>query len=194
MTLEEAISLVSYKLALKNGEQALTDSFLDKTTIQKALDDKENNCEQKVDLKLYMQATKMLKQHKIECFKSENETFLQENSHRPEIHLTDSGLQYEVLKNGDGKTPSIEDQVTVHYRGSLINNDEFDSSYTRNSPSTFHVKKVIKGWQEGLQLMREGSHYKFFIPQELGYGERGNDSKVPAYATLFFEVQLISVD
>lgn len=192
MTLEEAISLVSYKLALKQGEKALEDPILDPDTIHRALKDQSNNTEEKIDLKAYMAATKMLKQHKIDTFKQQNTDFLVENAKRPEVKLTPSGLQYEIIREGTGDTPQLNDTVSVHYRGSLTSGKEFDSSYAREEASSFAIKKVILGWQEGLQLMKEGAYYKFYIPQELGYEDSGNDSKVPGYATLIFDVELLA--
>ena len=191
MTLEEAISLVSYKLALKQGKKALEDTFLNPADIHRALEDQSNKCEEKVDLKAYMTATKMLKQHKVDTFKEANTSFLQQNAKRPEVTTTASGLQYEILRKGSGSTPQATDSVTVHYKGSLIDGTEFDNSHTRGTPATFALNKVIPGWKEAIQLMQEGAHYKLYLPQEIGYGERGNDSKVPGFATLIFEVELL---
>jgi hypothetical protein len=105
-----------------------------------------------------------------------------------------SGLQYKVLAEGSGKTPKETDNVTVNYRGTLIDGAEFDSSYKRGQPATFQVNGVIKGWTEALQLMKEGSKWQLFIPPELAYGERGTDSRIPPNSTLIFEVELISVN
>ena len=194
MTLEEAISLVSYKLALKQGEKALEDPFLNPADIHRALTDQAKQCEEKVDIKAYMAATKMLKQHKLDTFREENKTFLQQNAQGPEITTTPSGLQYKILREGSGSSPQASDSVTVHYKGSLIDGTEFDSSYTRGTPASFALNKVIPGWREAILLMQEGAHYKLYLPQEIGYGERGNDAKVPGYATLIFEVELLKVE
>lgn len=127
------------------------------------------------------------KKHKEQGMK-----FLEENKKKPGVKTTDSGLQYKVLKAGDGKSPSATDTVEVHYRGSLINGTEFDSSYKRNKTITFPLNEVIKGWTEGLQLMKEGAEYEFYIPPELGYGP-GGTSGIPPNSVLIFEVKLIKV-
>ncbi len=104
-----------------------------------------------------------------------------------------SGLQYEVLREGDGKKPKATDQVECHYEGTLINGQVFDSSYRRGETATFPLNQVIKGWTEGLQLMQEGSKYRFYIPYTLGYGANGAGQAIPPYATLIFDVELIKV-
>ena len=123
----------------------------------------------------------------------EGQKFLEENKSKKGVKVTASGLQYEVLTEGKGKQPTAEDTVEVHYRGTLINGQEFDSSYKRNSSISFPLNGVIRGWTEGLQLMKEGSKYKFYIPPELAYGERGAGQDIPPHATLIFEVELIKV-
>jgi len=120
--------------------------------------------------------------------------FLAENGKRPEVKTTASGLQYEVLQEGTGKTPTSADRVTVNYAGTLIDGTGFDSSYERGKPASFRVTGVIKGWTEALQLMKEGSKYKLYIPGDLAYGERGSPPKIGPNSTLIFEVELISVD
>lgn len=125
--------------------------------------------------------------------KAEGAAFLAENAKRPEVMVTDSGLQYEVLKPGNGVKPTTSDKVKVHYHGTLIDGTVFDSSVQRNSPASFGVTQVIQGWVEGLQLMPLGSKYKFFIPYDLAYGERGAGPKIPPYATLIFEVELLEI-
>jgi FKBP-type peptidyl-prolyl cis-trans isomerase FkpA len=107
---------------------------------------------------------------------------------------TESGLRYEVLRDGDGPKPSLSDIVTVHYRGTLEDGTVFDSSYDRNEPMTFPLAAVIPGWKEGLQLMPVGSKYKLVIPSELGYGARGaGGGQIPPHATLIFEVELLGI-
>lgn len=119
--------------------------------------------------------------------------FLKENGKRPGVKTTASGLQYEVIVEGTGIQPKAIDNVKVHYVGTLIDGKEFDNSIKRGQPIEFPLSRVIKGWTEGLQLMREGGKYKLYIPYELGYGERGAGSDIPPYATLIFEIELISV-
>lgn len=110
------------------------------------------------------------------------------------VVTTESGLQYTVLKEGTGASPSATDSVTVHYRGTLTDGTEFDSSYKRNAPATFPLNRVIAGWTEGLQLMKEGAKYRFTIPPKLGYGARGMPPSIPPDATLVFDVELIKVN
>lgn len=118
--------------------------------------------------------------------------YLAQNKTRPNVKTTPSGLQYEVLKQGTGPKPSLNDSVEVHYAGTLINGTEFDNSYKRGETITFALQGVIRGWTEGLQLMSPGSKYKLFIPFELAYGIEGRPG-IPGGATLVFEVELIKV-
>jgi FKBP-type peptidyl-prolyl cis-trans isomerase FklB len=104
-----------------------------------------------------------------------------------------SGLQYQVLKEGNGRKPKATDQVKCHYEGTLIDGTMFDSSIKRGEPATFPLNQVIAGWTEGLQLMQVGAKYRFFIPYNLGYGERGAGASIPPYSTLIFDVELIEV-
>ena len=124
--------------------------------------------------------------------KMEGKNFLSENKNREGVKVSQSGLQYEVLTEGKGKSPTLENEVEVHYRGTFIDGTEFDSSYQRGAPSKFFLNQVIRGWTEGLQLMKEGGKYKFYIPSELAYGEQQSD-KIPAHSTLIFEVELLKV-
>jgi FKBP-type peptidyl-prolyl cis-trans isomerase FklB len=124
---------------------------------------------------------------------TEGKAFLEENKKKEGVKILPSGLQYKVLAEGSGKTPKAADNVTVNYRGTLINGAEFDNSYKRGQPATFKANGVIKGWTEALQLMKEGSKWQLFLPPELGYGQRGA-GPVPPNSTLFFEVELISVN
>lgn len=124
---------------------------------------------------------------------AEGEAFLAENKNKEGVTTTDSGLQYQVIKEGTGAKPQATDKVTVHYRGTLLDGSEFDSSHTRGKPATFPVKGVIAGWTEALQLMPAGSTYKLFIPSKLAYGERGGGNKIGPNSTLIFEVELLKV-
>ena len=125
--------------------------------------------------------------------KAAGEAFLAENGKKDGIVTLPSGLQYQVLKEGNGKKPSATDQVVCHYEGTLIDGTVFDSSYQRNQPATFGLNQVIAGWTEGVQLMQEGAKYRFFIPYKLAYGERGAGAQIPPFATLVFDVELIEV-
>ncbi len=119
--------------------------------------------------------------------------FLEENKAREGVVVTESGLQYEVLEAGDGAMPGADDTVEVHYRGTLVDGTEFDSSYSRGQPVSFGVGQVIPGWTEALQLMSVGSKWKLFIPAELGYGAGGAGQMIGPNAALVFEVELLSI-
>ena len=125
--------------------------------------------------------------------KAKGEQFLAENAKKEGVKTTASGLQYQVLRDGNGKQPKATDQVECHYEGTLIDGTKFDSSYDRGQTATFPLNQVIAGWTEGLQLMREGAKYRFFIPYQLGYGERGAGASIPPYAALIFDVELVAV-
>jgi len=128
-----------------------------------------------------------------EANKMKGATYLAENAKKEGVMVTESGLQYSVMTQGDGAKPAATDQVTVHYRGTLIDGTEFDSSYSRGEPATFGLNQVIPGWTEGVQLMNVGSKYQFVIPHELGYGERGAGGAIGPFETLIFEVELIEI-
>ena len=125
--------------------------------------------------------------------KAEGEKFLAENGKKEGVVTLKSGLQYEVLREGNGKKPKATDQVKCHYEGTLINGQVFDSSYKRNEPAVFPLNPVIPGWTEGLQLMQEGAKYRFYIPYILAYGESGAGGSIPPFATLIFDVELLEV-
>lgn len=122
----------------------------------------------------------------------EGEVFLTENAKKEGVKVTESGLQYTVMKEGTGVKPKATDRVKVHYKGTFLDGKEFDSSIKRNKPAEFPLNGVIPGWTEGLQLMNVGSKYKFFVPSKLGYGERGNRAIAPN-AVLIFEVELLEI-
>ncbi len=125
--------------------------------------------------------------------KTEGEAFLRQNGTRAGVKTTASGLQYEVLQDGKGKSPKSTDNVKCHYEGKFINGDIFDSSIRRGEPAVFPLNGVIKGWTEGLQLMKEGAKFRFYIPYDLAYGASGAGSSIPPYAALIFDVELIEV-
>jgi len=124
--------------------------------------------------------------------KEEGIKFLQDNLKRSEVEVTASGLQYEVLREGEGQKPDATDTVEVHYKGTFLDGTTFDSSYDRGKTIEFALNRVIRGWTEGLQLMPEGAKYKLFIPYHLAYGESGM-GPIPGFSTLIFEVELIKV-
>ena len=132
-------------------------------------------------------------EERVKAAKAEGEAFLTENGKKEGVITLPSGLQYQVLQEGNGKSPKATDQVKCHYEGTLINGKVFDSSYRRGEPATFPLNGVIAGWTEGLQLMKEGAKYRFFIPFNLAYGTRGAGQDIPPYAALIFDVELIEV-
>lgn len=134
-----------------------------------------------------------LQKKATEAAQSESKAFLDENAKKEGVKVTASGLQYKVLKEGEGATPTAEDEVTVHYTGKLLNGTVFDSSVNRGEPATFPLNRVIPGWTEGVQLMKEGSKYEFYIPSDLAYGPQGIPNVIPPHSTLIFEVELIKV-
>lgn len=125
--------------------------------------------------------------------KEEGEKYLAENAKKEGVVTLPSGLQYLVIKEGNGKRPKATDKVKCHYEGMLVDGTLFDSSVQRGEPATFPLNQVIAGWTEGLQLMTEGSKYRFFIPYTLGYGERGAGASIPPFAALVFDVELIEI-
>ena len=118
---------------------------------------------------------------------------LKENAKKAGVTVTASGLQYEVITEGTGRQPKATDTVRCHYEGTLLDGTVFDSSYRRDEPCDFGLNQVIKGWTEGVQLMKEGAKYRFYIPYNLAYGERGAGADIPPYAALIFDVELIKV-
>ena len=143
---------------------------------------------QKQEQKLQAQRAEAGKAHK-----EAGEKYLAENAKKEGVITLPSGLQYQVLKEGNGKKPTAKDTVQCHYEGFLINGTVFDSSIQRGEPATFPLQQVIAGWTEGLQLMQEGAKYRFFIPYRLGYGEGGAGNSIPPFAALIFDVELIQV-
>lgn len=127
------------------------------------------------------------------ALKAQGEQYLAENGKKDGVVTLPSGLQYQVLKEGNGRKPKATDQVKCHYEGMLVDGTLFDSSIQRGEPATFPLNGVIAGWTEGLQLMQEGAKYRFFIPYHLGYGERGAGASIPPFAALVFDVELIEV-
>lgn len=123
----------------------------------------------------------------------EGKNFLTENAKRAEVKTTASGLQYEIIEEGNGQKPAASDRVKVHYHGTLINGNVFDSSVNRGEPATFGVTQVIQGWVEALQLMPVGSKWKLFIPSELAYGAQGAGQSIAPHTTLIFEVELLDI-
>ena len=143
---------------------------------------------QKQEQKLQAERAEAGKTHK-----EAGEKYLAENAKKEGVITLPSGLQYQVLKEGNGKKPTAKDTVMCHYEGFLIDGTVFDSSVQRGEPATFPLQQVIAGWTEGLKLMQEGAKYRFFIPYRLGYGEGGAGNSIPPFAALIFDVELIQV-
>jgi len=141
-----------------------------------------------------IQAQKQANQsEQINKVKQEGEAFLIANKKKEGVITTTSGLQYKVIREGTGASPKVTDKVMVHYAGRLTDGTKFDASYDRGTPAEFPVNGVIKGWQEGLQLMKEGGKYELYIPSDLAYGDNGAGESIPGGAVLIFEVELIKV-
>lgn len=135
-----------------------------------------------------------LKEGKAKANEEAGRAFLEENAKREEVIVLDSGLQYEVLKEGEGEKPTEFNKVTCHYHGTLINGTVFDSSVQRGQPASFPLNAVIKGWTEGVQLMSVGSKYRFYIPHDLAYGDRHVSAEIGPKSTLIFEVELLGIN
>ena len=170
---------LAIKDLMKNKKPALSDAEAQQL-VNEYLKDKEAQAAAK-----HEEANKAAKEAGIE--------FLKKNAEKEGVITTASGLQYMVLNEGNGKSPKATDQVKCHYEGMLIDGTLFDSSLQRGTPATFPLNRVIAGWTEGLQLMKEGSKFRFFIPFELGYGPQGAGASIPPYSTLIFDVELIEV-
>lgn len=176
----EGVSNLNYMLLgrgmqdIFGGKEAMIDSYKSQSIIQEFLAN--------------------VKKSKFDTTLKAGEAFLKLNKTKPGIITTASGLQYEVIRDSvAGTNPKKTDEVTVHYKGTLLNGKTFDSSYDRKEPATFGLDKVIPGWTEGVQLMKTGSKYRFFIPYQLAYGDRGAGANIPPYSTLIFEVELIKI-
>lgn len=198
--MENKMDSVSYALGVTIG-QSLTESGIENVNydafIQAVKDAQNGEAQMSMQDADGMIRTEMqrVQAEKGEKVKVEGEEFLAKNKEKEGVEVTASGLQYEVITAGTGASPTASDEVTVHYTGTLIDGTVFDSSVERGSPATFAVNRVIPGWTEGLQLMKEGGKRKFYIPQNLGYGGRpAPGGAIPAFSALIFEVELISVN
>jgi FKBP-type peptidyl-prolyl cis-trans isomerase FklB len=193
---------VSYGVGRQLGDQLRNNPFkdFDITAVQAGIADALTDADSQVsdeDLNAaFSVVSKKLQEQEQEIAKekaAEGEAFLAENAKRDEVTVTESGLQYEVITTGEGEKPSAASTVSVHYHGTFANGDVFDSSVERGQPAEFPVGGVIAGWTEALQLMTEGSKWKLTIPYNLAYGEQGSQGAIPPYATLVFDVELLSV-
>lgn len=189
---------LSYSLGMMVGERVLKQyGDLDFDILIQAMKAQKDGEQTQISMEeaqatLQKQQEKATAQAAMEASK-EGEVFLAENAAREAVTVTQSGLQYEVLTAAEGAKPSVDDTVSVHYVGTLMDGTEFDSSISRGEPASFPLKGVIPGWTEGLQLMNVGSKYRFVIPSELAYGDRGAGQAIGPGATLVFEVELLEI-
>lgn len=196
---QEEMDSLSYSLGILMAQNLQSQGFeeLNAESMSSAISDVLNGETPKLsaqDANMILQQHMMKKQEAQHSEAiAEGEAFLKVNGEREDVVTLESGLQYEVLKAGDGPKPTDTSKVKVHYHGTLINGTVFDSSVDRGEPATFGVGQVIAGWTEGLQLMPQGSKWKLFIPAELAYGARGAGGKIGPYATLIFEVELLEI-
>lgn len=204
-TLETDIDSVSYAIGLTMSSQlkkgfkevnqdVLTQAIrngLDSTNL--LLEDKDIQNVIRTYFQKVQEEKKKEELAKAEVYKTAGVAFLEANKTKEGVKTTDSGLQYIVLKEGTGKRPTTESRVKVHYHGTTIDGTVFDSSVDKGKPAEFGVTQVIKGWTEGLQLMKEGAKYKFFIPQELAYGANPRPGIIKPYMALVFEVELLEI-
>ena len=200
VTLETKLDSVSYGIGVNIAEnlkgQGLGD--LNVEAMAKGLQDILNDSELVISKEevgpLLNEYMGQMQAKKAKEAAKEGEEFLAINATKKGVVTLESGMQYEVLTSGSGATPGLNDKVTTHYTGTLIDGTVFDSSVERGQPASFPVSGVIKGWTEALQLMKEGDKWKLYIPYDLAYGERGAGAQIGPYATLIFEIELISVD
>lgn len=191
---------LSYAWGLAMGQQlkGMGVKDLDATSfcdaVKTVFEDKEPELAPQEAQKLIQDFLKELEEKMEKQAREEGERFLTENGKKEGVKTTASGLQYVVEKEGTGIQPGPEDEVTVHYTGKLLNGQVFDSSVNRGEPATFPLNRVIPGWTEGVQLMKEGAKYTFFIPSDLAYGPQGIPNAIPPHSTLIFDVQLIKVN
>jgi FKBP-type peptidyl-prolyl cis-trans isomerase len=196
----EELNNVSYAIGLSVASSLKEQNLdqLDPTVLSNAIKDVFENKTPKFSPNeaqdIIQNYLKELSEQQFAKNKEEGEAFLTENGAKTGITTTASGLQFEVVVEGTGKTPSATDVVEVHYHGTLINGNVFDSSIERGTPATFGVNQVIKGWTEALQLMKEGSKYRLYIPQDLAYGAHPHPGgPIEPLMALIFDVELISV-
>ncbi|MBR2113964.1 MAG: FKBP-type peptidyl-prolyl cis-trans isomerase [Prevotella sp.] len=189
---------IGHQLANMGGQELNIDDFAQ--AVKDVLGGKELKIKsseaQQIVQEFFAQQEQKINKQRAEAGKAHKEAgekYLAENAKKDGVITLPSGLQYQVLKEGNGKKPSAKDSVKCHYEGFLIDGTVFDSSIQRGEPAVFGLQQVIAGWTEGLQLMQEGAKYRFFIPYRLAYGEGGAGSSIPPFAALVFDVELIEV-
>ncbi|NWF37892.1 FKBP-type peptidyl-prolyl cis-trans isomerase [Mariprofundus sp. NF] len=205
LTLDSEESKLAYAIGMDIGMSLKTiGTDLDRAVMIAAINDRLDGADSKLSQEdankvkqafFVKQAEKKAAEQKAaaEKNKAEGATFLAEHAGKEGVTVTPSGLHYQVILQGEGAKPTLNDKVTVHYKGTTIDGVEFDSSYSRGEPITFPLAGVIAGWQEGVQLMNVGSKYRLVLPSELAYGERGAGAKIGPNSVLIFEVELIAI-
>lgn len=197
--LENQIDSVSYCLGTdigsnlkKSGANTINMEIL-MQAMEDALANNSSLIDEKERMKIIRSYFQALQSKKLDKNKEEGKAFLEANKKKKEVKVTESGLQYIVLKEGIGEKPTIDSKVKTHYKGTLLDGTVFDSSYDRGEPLEFSLTRVIKGWTEALLMMKTGAKWKIFVPSELAYGERGAGGAIPPNATLIFEIELLEV-
>ena len=185
----------SYAIGMEIGSSFHKDGIaLNFYSLMAGLKDAIAGVKPKYDQQTCLLAMQQLSQQRMNKMVDRNKQYLEENKRDSEVKVTSSGLQYKVLKQGTGDTPKASDTVSTHYRGSLIDGTEFDSSYSRGQPATFPVGGVIPGWTEALQLMKVGDKWQLVIPSKLAYGARGAGDLISPHSTLIFEIELLGIE
>ncbi|MBA6255311.1 MULTISPECIES: FKBP-type peptidyl-prolyl cis-trans isomerase [unclassified Colwellia] len=201
-TFETIEQRVSYGVGRQLGDQLRNNPFkeFDVSAVQAGLADAIANSASQVSdedlnaaFSVVSKKMQELEQAAAKEKSAEGEAYLIENAKRDEVTVTESGLQYEVLATGEGEKPTAASMVRVHYHGTFINGDIFDSSLDRGQPAEFPVGGVIPGWTEALQIMAEGSKWRLYVPYHLAYGEQGSQGAIPPYSTLVFDVELLAI-
>lgn len=198
--IKDEVDSVSYSLGVNIGEN-IKSQFPDidlknfESGIKDVISEKKQPKIEGADAQKVIQDYFTKQQTKVGELKiEEGEKFLSENAKRKEVKTLESGLQYEILNDAEGLKPSLNDQVTTHYHGTLLDGTVFDSSVDRGEPATFPVSGVIKGWTEALQLMSIGSKWRLYVPYNLAYGEKGVSAQIGPYTTLIFDVELLKIN
>ncbi|MEQ8290211.1 MAG: FKBP-type peptidyl-prolyl cis-trans isomerase [Gammaproteobacteria bacterium] len=192
---------LSYSMGIFFGQTVTRQNIdVDIPAFIQAVEDVLSNKELKLDmdemqqiLSAYQQKEQEQRSQKASSNLEEGEQYLAENKARDGVVELDSGLQYKVIEKGEGASPEADDTVVVHYRGTLLDGTEFDSSYSRGEPAALGVNRVIKGWQEALQLMKVGSKWQIAVPAELAYGDRGAGNVIGPNSTLLFDIELLEI-
>ena len=190
---------ISYALGLGIGQQIKSMNIENFSiedfakSISDVMEDKETAFTSREAQVMLQEFFQKKQKEEAEKFIAEGKAYLDENAKKEGVTVTKSGLQYEILQEGTGKSPKATDTVRCHYEGRLLDGSVFDSSYKRGEPADFGLNQVIPGWTEGVQLMKEGAKYRFTIPYLLAYGEQGAGASIPPFSTLVFDVELIKV-